>query len=425
MIVFIANVLILFAIAFMVWKKDSSPFRFYYWPGLSLRVASGIAMGMLYKSYYGFGDTLGYDSDAMRLALLAGSDFGRYINVMWDMSAEPTLAEDLVIHDPRALFFTKWISLLYLITSGNYWLSATYLSLLSFLASWYLVREIYAYRPQLRSGALLSVLFLPSVIFWSSGLIKESLAMSCLYFIVIIFLRLLQHRPVRISQWLVLPFSLWILWGLKYYYLAVLLPVLTTTLLMHLLILPRVNISSKWLRAVTWAILFFIPLSVASVVHPNFYPERFLEVILYNYEVFVRISEPNDVVHFPTLGADGWSILLNAPKALYSGMFRPFIWEASNALQFLSALENTLLITMFLITLYRFKYISADRLLLPCLIYCVLLCIFLTLSTPNFGTLSRYRIGFLPFFALLLAVNNNWIKQADVWLERKVQHLVQ
>jgi hypothetical protein len=34
--------------------------------------------------------------------------------------------------------------------------------------------------------------------------------------------------------------------------------------------------------------------------------------------------------------------------------------------------------------------------------YSVLLCIFLALSTPNFGTLIRYRVGFLPFLLVLI-----------------------
>jgi hypothetical protein len=40
------------------------------------------------------------------------------------------------------------------------------------------------------------------------------------------------------------------------------------------------------------------------------------------------------------------------------------------------------------------------------LVYSVLLCIFLTLSSPNLGTLARYRIGFLPFFVFVLVYQN-------------------
>jgi len=34
------------------------------------------------------------------------------------------------------------------------------------------------------------------------------------------------------------------------------------------------------------------------------------------------------------------------------------------------------------------------------------LAVFLALSTPNFGTLSRYRVGFIPFFVFLTACGN-------------------
>jgi hypothetical protein len=48
--------------------------------------------------------------------------------------------------------------------------------------------------------------------------------------------------------------------------------------------------------------------------------------------------------------------------------------------------------------------------LLPILIYCFVLCILLAISTPNFGTLSRYRIGFLPFFVFVLTYRNQVIE---------------
>jgi hypothetical protein len=52
---------------------------------------------------------------------------------------------------------------------------------------------------------------------------------------------------------------------------------------------------------------------------------------------------------------------------------------------------------------------APDRLLiLAVIVYAVVLCIFLAISTPNFGTLARYRIGFLPFLIVLL-VSQPWL----------------
>jgi hypothetical protein len=121
------------------------------------------------------------------------------------------------------------------------------------------------------------------------------------------------------------------------------------------------------------------------------------------------LSAPGDAIVFdnfrPTIG----SILYHSPWALFSGIFRPFIWEAQNVMQFLSSIENMAVFLLFISSFKNWKtaFSSTNRLLiLSLIVYVVLLCIFLTLSAPNYGTLSRYRVGFLPFFVLLLSINN-------------------
>jgi hypothetical protein len=94
---------------------------------------------------------------------------------------------------------------------------------------------------------------------------------------------------------------------------------------------------------------------------------------------------------------------------LFSGLFRPFIAEARTALQLLIALENLVLMVLTAGALTQVKRLASSKhrlLLLAILIYTILMCIFLALSTPNFGTLSRYRVGFLPYFVFLLTIEN-------------------
>src|SRR5690606_12783441 len=116
-------------------------------------------------------------------------------------------------------------------------------------------------------------LFFPSIVFWTSGLIKESLAMACLFFLTAVLLKLYESMRLSWWQWLLIPFSLWMLWNLKYYYLAVFLPIVATTLVMRFLIKPRVQFATGRWKYVVWMVIFTIPLYVASIVHPNFYPE--------------------------------------------------------------------------------------------------------------------------------------------------------
>ena len=99
---------------------------------------------------------------------------------------------------------------------------------------------------------------------------------------------------------------------------------------------------------------------------------------------------------------------LNSPWALFSGLFRPVIFEANSFFQFVIGVENLILLGL---SIFNLKYLSrlwhsSERLLIfGVIMYIGLLVIFLTLSTPNFGTLSRYRVGFLPFMIFLLLYN--------------------
>jgi hypothetical protein len=52
--------------------------------------------------------------------------------------------------------------------------------------------------------------------------------------------------------------------------------------------------------------------------------------------------------------------------------------------------------------------------------YIFFLCIFIGLSTPNFGTLSRYRVGYEPYFVLLILAGSG----APGFLQRSVDRLV-
>jgi hypothetical protein len=139
-----------------------------------------------------------------------------------------------------------------------------------------------------------------------------------------------------------------------------------------------------------------------------------MEVVVSSYHEYETISEPDDLIHYHSLKATPLSLMQNTPMALVSGLYRPFLTEANSFLQFCIAVENLILIMLSIGAISNVKKMlnSEYRLLLvSILIYTVLLCIFLALSAPNFGTLSRYRVGFLPYFVLLLTIDNPLINK--------------
>ena len=164
-----------------------------------------------------------------------------------------------------------------------------------------------------------------------------------------------------------------------------------------------------------WVASFLVFCFGITLIHPNFYLENFLQVLIENYNQFIRISPHENVVHYQ-LEPTWASVIYNSPLALISGFFRPFIWEAHNFLQMGVSIENLFVLILFFVALSKWRSISESphRLLIfSSAVYIMILCVFLALSTPNFGTLARYKVGFLPFLVFMLLAENsalNWIK---------------
>jgi hypothetical protein len=155
-------------------------------------------------------------------------------------------------------------------------------------------------------------------------------------------------------------------------------------------------------------ICIFLSLAVATL-HPNFYPHRFLTVLVENYRLFSSSANRIADFQYGSLSPTWASILENAPLALFNVLFRPFPWDAQSVLPALASVENAVLLVLFVFSLRNISIIpgSPQRwVTVSTIAYILILAVFLGLSTPNFGTLSRYRIGFLPFFVLLLCYRN-------------------
>lgn len=422
-LLFIVLHLIFLTAVSVVWWKQVKVLRVFFWPALIFKLAAGIFLGLLYTYYYSVGDTFGFFQDAALLAKLARTDFLTYLNFLWQGDQEFPIWSDLILVQPRSLFFVKFISFFSLITFDNYWLVSLYISFISFVATWFLVTNIVKLFPEASFAAVVSFLFLPSVVFWGSGIIKECAALACLCFLSSIFIKQWKNLRVPLIQWLIAAWALWILWNLKYYYAAVYLPVVATAYATYAFVVPKLKLERARAEILAWAVIFIVPLFVVSLSHPNLYPGRFLDVIVTNYQAFEAISDPNDMIHYHNLDATPSSMLVNAPWALISGLFRPFMWESGNILQFFVALENTLLVIFLFTSFPAMKGIrtSPDRLLIAGLIvYCVVLCVFITLSTPNFGTLARYRVGYFPFFAFLVMCDNPLMRRIEWVLARVI-----
>ena len=397
-LVALLNLALVLSIIWWVWFKDNSVIRKFYWPALLIKLLAGIALGVIYSTYYPNSDTFHFFNSAVQVSEQAHTDFTGYLNFLISHS------EGYFLGEARTMFFIKVTSVVALLSARNYWIASLYFSLISFLSSWWLTTRIAHYFKEYERAAVIAFLFFPSCVFWSSGIVKESLAMAGLFCIAAVFLRFWVENKISVIGIAMVTLSIWVVWNLKYYYIGLFFPVIVTAWLVK-------KITTLWkvenfsVEILLWFGLLLAGLLAVSLTHPNFFLSRVLEVIVSNNASFLAASSPGDVIHYHKLDASWFSLLMNAPWALFSGLFRPMIWEVDSILQTIASVENLILLvlTIWAIPSLRNLKNSPHRIvILSILAYSIILCVFLALSTPNFGTLIRYRVGFLSFFVLLI-----------------------
>lgn len=240
--------------------------------------------------------------------------------------------------------------------------------------------------------------------------------MAALYWITAILVRYLVSQKRIVLELLFSLVAFYLLWGLKYYW-AILYATVAITTLTIFLLKKKSTIKTSFLLGI-WLLIFIFIIALASLTHPNFYVHRLLQVVVDNNQQFVNLSKPGSYISYVDLQATWWSLCSNAPVALFSALFRPFVWEANGLMGWLAAIENLFLTILFLGWTLSRRKLPWD-VLLPIFAYSAALAIFLALSTPNLGTLSRYRIGFLPFFVFALSaysldINYLFRKRSDL-----------
>ena len=171
------NIIAIAGIAFWWWRSLDGAIRIIFWPALIWKLAAGIGVGLLYKYYYSSGDTFQFFSTARELTNLFYSSISDYSRIIF----QEVDLESAYKGEWRTAFFVKMISVVNIFTISNYWISSLWFSFLSFLASFYFFRNVVKHFPTSEIIAALAFLFFPSVIFWSSGIIKESVGLAALF----------------------------------------------------------------------------------------------------------------------------------------------------------------------------------------------------------------------------------------------------
>jgi len=372
----------------------------------------GWLFGLAYKYFLGGGDTWSYFNSANILADLVANDVLTYLGIVIGGDIPESLLSVVgYTEQPRALLMVRITSIPNALTGGDYWLTSAYFSLFAFFGQWKLAQNVANTYDKSNSAALVAFVFYPSLVFWGSGLSKEAVFLGGFGWLVSWYWPYFEKSGVTIYRLLLTLLLVVVLGQLKYYYMAVLIPILTTTLLINRFASNLVGLKF----VITWLLCMFILIFSVSWIHPNLRFDQVASVIQENANLLISKSE-SPITYVDHNQPLVWMIV-NYPKAVITGLLRPNIGDWGKLAQNLAVMENILLALLLMVRFIPPVWKpSTLKHTLPCLIYILLLSGLLALATPNFGTLVRYKISFLPILVFLGLYRNSWWERLPVKL---------
>ncbi len=390
----------------------------YYFPALTAKIIGALAVGFVYQFYYNGGDTFNYHTIGSRHlwnAFMDSPDIG--LRLLFGDPYTPGgysyMSRIYFFRDPASFTIVQIAAIFDLLTFSSYSATAVLFSFFCFIGSWMMLLAFFDRYPHLHRWIAIAVLFIPSVVFWGSGLLKDTITFGCsgimMYSTYFLFIKK-RYTTFRVIAMI---FSMVLLYRIKIYILLAFLPALILWIFFENLGFIR----NKVLRglaapaAITLAIaLAFFAARKAGEDNPRY---------ALNKIGHTAQETANDILYQSGRGAgSGYSLgtldgsfasmLRLAPQAVNVSLFRPYLWEVNNPLMLLSALESLFLLLFFLYTLFKCNAFLLKGLFNPtvvfCLTYSVVFAFAVGVSTFNFGTLVRYKIPMMPFFLMALVI---------------------
>lgn len=312
-------------------------------------------------------------------------------------------------------------ALLSFLSFQKYLILNLFFSMLSFSGVWRLYRFFYEQYPHLHKQLAIAILYLPTFVFWSSGILKDPVCTGALGWLTYALYETFYKKKDLLKNIMIIFVSGYLLYVIKVYILISYVP-----FFFLFLVLKNVNlIKSRVLRIGFVVGLIVVAITMFTTVMAQLAGTLGAyggDDVTKNISIYQKAyAEQEDVGSSFSLGVeyDGsvQSLLKIAPAAVVATLFRPFIWESKKISTLFSSIESMFIMFFTLSVLYKagpvnfIRSIAKDPAVLYCLLFSLLFALFVGATTANFGTLVRYKIPCMPFYVVAMFIIQDRIKK--------------
>ncbi len=379
-----------------------------------LKVAAGILLTLIYTYYYtdqAKADIYRYFNDSKVISSVLFVDPMAWLKIMTGFGIDepevfnyvlPTQyfshpGSDIVTNNT---FIIRVNVLFNYLSFSNIYINTLFLNFASFIGLTALFKALRPYFAGFQQILFVPLFLLPSVLFWSSGLLKESLLFAALG--IYWFTEIDQ----KFSSWQRISVGLIAVFFLAYTKLQV-------------AIIAFVFVNGFW----SWRKYSIYTRLLASVI-----AVAYLSYFYGNYACYILIEKRNEFIELAITESAGSSFDANIleptipnlikllPEAFINSVLRPFVWDGGKVFQKVFAVENLFFLLAVLLPLRYFKLPKDEKLLLclTFLFFALANYMIIGITVPVMGAIVHYRVIAAPFLllAFLLATDLERLKKA-------------
>lgn len=273
-----------------------------------------------------------------------------------------------------------------------------------------------------------SCFLMPSILIWSSGVLKESILIFALGLLFYTVDKLTQSNFSKKNIALIIV-SFILLVYIKFYVLFSIIPAYFCFILArkHLKKAPYIYIVS---------FICFTVLAFNTQHLPG--NKDFVEILIGKQADFIRLSEwqhAQSGFDLTPMENSFWGVLKVVPEGILNCFVRPLPWHAKSPLYVGAVLENILVLFFLFWAIWHLiqskrlgEKILAEKsqlnLVLFCCVFVILLFTIIGITTPIAGALVRYKIPALPFLMLGLLLILSQEKKVIPYIEKQLSRII-
>ncbi len=322
---------------------------------------------------------------------------------------------------------TKFVVFFSFLSFGRYAAINVIFACIAFTGLWKLFLFFYQQYPHMHKKFAIAILYFPTLVFWSSGILKDTLCIASLGWVTYALYEMLYRKKNIIKNLAILTVFVYLLAIIKVYILISYLP-----FFILFIILKNISVIKNRLLKYMLAPILILGSMYCFTSVLNSYDEELggyvvedlTKSIQHLNDAFISMNGNETADSNFDLGVefDGtFRGLINmAPVAIFTTFYRPFLWESRKLSSLLASLESLILLVFTIYIGFKsgirtfIKLVLTDPLIMYCFFFSIVFALFVGASTLNFGTLVRYKIPCLPFYTIALFLIYEKVKEKSI-----------